>query len=63
MGSDRKQAASHILLSVTPVSDLLHLPAGVKPSQLGIMEMTWDVSKKQSKLDTPTMPSNSSKSF
>lgn len=41
MGSDRKQAAFHILLSVPPVSDLLHLPAGeVKPSQMGIMEMT-----------------------
>lgn len=64
MGSDTKQAASYILLSATLVSDLLHLPAWeVKPIQVGITEMTWGVSKTQSKLDTPTVPGNSSKSF
>lgn len=53
MGSDTKKAASHILLSVTLVSDLLYLPEWeVKPSPVGTMEMTWDASKKIKTWDT-----------
>lgn len=61
MGSDIKQAASHILFSIfspPPCRRSKTKPGGNYGDDLRCLKK-----KKQSKFDTPTMPGDSSKSF